>query len=129
VLAMIWLALAYPASLAEDLPAWKAVRRSCELTHGARGRIFLTLLALYAISMAGVMAVELAAFMLFALGALLITALHLNAAVGFICAGAGGLVLALVVLVLMAITSSAYAAALAILYRDQRRLELTPAIY
>ena len=41
----IWMALRYslavPASVVEDLPARKALRRSVELTQGSRGRIFV----------------------------------------------------------------------------------------
>ena len=40
--------LAFPASVNEDLTAWQAINRSGVLTRGAKGRIFLMLLVIYA---------------------------------------------------------------------------------
>jgi len=45
-------ALAVPASVVEDLPARKALRRSVELTKGARGRIFVLCLLIVAVQFA-----------------------------------------------------------------------------
>ena len=49
VLIMLRFAVAYPACIEEDLPAWKALKRSADLTGGAKGRIFLVLLVVYAV--------------------------------------------------------------------------------
>jgi membrane-anchored glycerophosphoryl diester phosphodiesterase (GDPDase) len=43
--------LAIPACVIEDLPARKAIRRSIELSKGARGRIFLLALLVVAVQM------------------------------------------------------------------------------
>jgi hypothetical protein len=44
----VWMSLRYslgvPAAVVEDLTAWRAIKRSVELSKGARGRIFLLLL-------------------------------------------------------------------------------------
>jgi hypothetical protein len=122
VLAMIWLSLAYPASIAEDLPAWQAIRRSIAVSRGTRGRIFLALLVVYAISMAAVLVVELAGIALFAIGALVIVSMHLPAVYGYIGIGIGVLVFLPVLVVALALTCSAYAVTLSVIYRDQVRV-------
>jgi hypothetical protein len=122
VLAMIWLSLAYPASIAEDLPAWQAIRRSIAVSRGTRGRIFLALLVVYAITMAVVLVVELAGLASFAIGALVIVSMHLPAVYGYIGIGIGVLVFLPVLVVAMALASSAYAVTLSVIYRDQARV-------
>src|ERR1035437_10255024 len=49
------LSLAFPAALAEGLTAVAALRRSGQLTKGAKGRIFLVLLVVYALGYAAEM--------------------------------------------------------------------------
>jgi len=121
-LAIIWLSLAYPASIAEDLPAWQAIRRSIEVSRGTRGRIFLALLVVYAIAMAVMLLVELAGIALFAAGALVVVSMHLPVVYGFIGIGIGVLVFLPVLVVAMALTCSAYAVTLSVIYRDQVRV-------
>jgi len=122
VLAMIWLSLAYPASIAEDLPAWQAIRRSIAVSRGTRGRIFLAMLVVYAISMAAVLVVELAGIALFAVGALVVVSMHLPEIYGYIGIGIGVLVFLPVLVVAIALTCSAYAVTLSVIYRDQVRV-------
>ncbi|HWE85266.1 MAG TPA: hypothetical protein VG267_10005 [Terracidiphilus sp.] len=54
----VWMSLRYslgvPAAVVEDLTAWKAIKRSVELSKGARGRIFLLLLLVGVIKFATV---------------------------------------------------------------------------
>ncbi|MDR3793044.1 MAG: hypothetical protein P4L03_06660 [Terracidiphilus sp.] len=122
VLAVVWLSLAYPASIAEDLPAWQAIRRSVAISHGTRGRIFLALLVVYAIAMTAILVVELAAFASFAIGALVMVSMHLPAVYGYAGIGIGVLVFLPLFVVAMALTSSAYAVTLSVIYRDQVRV-------
>src|SRR5579863_8481946 len=48
VIVALRFSLAFPASVFEDLTAWQAIKRSGVLTRGAKGRIFLVLLVIYA---------------------------------------------------------------------------------
>jgi hypothetical protein len=114
------LSLAFPACVHEGLTAMQAIRRSGVLTQGAKGRIFLVLLVVYAIGYAVVMVFYAVGLFIFAIGAL---------------AGAGHLhpasPLALLFLALLAIGAiavvlfwsvllmAAYATSFAVIYRDQ----------
>lgn len=130
VLAMIRLALAYPASIAEGLTAWSAIRRSLRLTRGAMGRIFVVALVIFAVNYAGTCVLEMAMMLIVALGLLAGLALHLGTpwAIG------GGIIFGLVFLVAVFVWTMATYSALfistVVLYRDQRlRLEGTaPAV-
>ena len=123
VMVVLCLGFAFPASMAENLPPWQAFQRSLRLTRGARGRIFLALLLVYLIATAAILAVEMVVVLIAAIGAVLMSALHLNAVLEAI-AAAGLAVLALPAF-LMAVSAMmvSFPATLAILYRDQRRLE------
>jgi hypothetical protein len=70
VLIMLRLVLAVPASVAEDLSAWRSLRRSNQLTSGAKGRIFLLGLLIYAIAYGAFLVVEVIVFFLAAIAAL-----------------------------------------------------------
>ncbi len=120
----IWMALslgmAFPASVAEDLPAIAALKRSSQLSCRVKGKLFLVLLVVYAISYAAIFALEFGCIAIFAVGALLFQLLHLNMAIGI----ALGVIAALAILVLMfAYTSliwAAYSISFTIVYCDQR---------
>jgi membrane-anchored glycerophosphoryl diester phosphodiesterase (GDPDase) len=117
---MIRLALAYPACVAQDLTAWAAIRRSLQLTRGAMRRIFLVALVIYAAVYAAMIVFEIVFGAVVAAIAFPMTFMHASGAaeiVGIVIVG----VLFLVAFVLvMAVSSSAYAAAFAVLYRDQQ---------
>lgn len=122
ILIMLRFSVAFPASIEEDLPAWKAMQRSVILTRGARGRIFLVLLVVYAVAYA----VELAGiFILFALAAVVaLIAMSAHVVVGspvfVILIGLGVLAYGLVVAAYMVLCYSSLVSALAVLYHDQR---------
>lgn len=119
---MLRFAAAYPASVEENLPAWASLRRSAELTRGAKGRIFLVMLVVYAITYA----VELVSILvLFALGALVaLGAMMEHVTKGtpafFILIGLGVLGYLLVILATMLFCNASFTTALAVIYRDQR---------
>jgi hypothetical protein len=120
----IWMALclgmAFPASVAEDLPAIAALKRSSRLSCGVKGKLFLALLVVLAISYAAIFALEIGGGGIIAVGALLFQLLHLSVALGI----ALGVIAALAFLVLMfACTSliwAAYSISFTIVYCDQR---------
>jgi len=125
VLIMLRLVLAVPASLTEDLSAWRGLRRSNFLTNGAKGRIFLLGLLIYAIAYAAFLVVEVVVFFLAAMAALVGMMLHLAMAPwGYIGIGVGATVFACAYLVWIAAVASAYCTLFAVVYQDQRlRLE------
>ncbi len=123
VLAAIRLVLAQPASLAENLTAWEAIRRSNRLSQGGRLRIFLVALVLYALSYAVMLACELVFGLLFGSGAVPVLLFHLGPAwwiTGIILLG---ICFVCVLLIVMMGVSSSYSVAFAILYREQVRME------
>jgi hypothetical protein len=125
VLVMLRLALAVPASVAEDVSAWTGICRSNRLTYGAKGRIFLLALLMYAIAYAGFLVVEMVIFFLGAMVALAGMLLHLTMAPwGYIGIGVGALVFLCALLAYTACIWAAYTTLFAVVYQDQRlRLE------
>lgn len=121
ILMGLYLSLAYPACVAEDLAAWTAIRRSFSLTHGAKGRIFLLMLVIYALIYAGMLVVELVlgivGAMVFLVGLLLHLALN---PWGFIGIGLGAILLLAAMFAMMACSWAGYTATFALVYRDQR---------
>jgi hypothetical protein len=133
VLIMLRLVLAVPASVTENVSAWQGLRRSNQLTNGAKGRIFLLGLLIYAIAYAAFLVVEVVIFFLGAMAALVGVILHLAMAPwGYVGIGVGATVFACAYLVWIAAATSAYYTLFAVVYHDQRlRLEgvaTTPAI-
>jgi membrane-anchored glycerophosphoryl diester phosphodiesterase (GDPDase) len=114
------LGLAFPAAMAEDLRAVEALKRSSRLSQGVRGKLFLVLLVVSAISYGAVMVVEFVVFGIVGLGVVLFQLMHLSIAVGI----ASGVVAGLIFLALMfAYTTLAWAAhsiSFTIVYCDQR---------
>jgi hypothetical protein len=116
------LSLAFPASLAENLTAWAAIRRSGQLTQGAKGRIFLILLLIYALGYAAEMVGCMVLMAIFGIGALVAMALHVKLAS---VAGIIGIVLLVLcvfafIFLWMTLLWSAFTTAFAVLYHDQR---------
>jgi hypothetical protein len=112
------LSLAFPACVHENITAMQAIKRSGLLTSGAKGRIFLVELVIYAISYAFV-------FVLYIVGIIAIGAL---AGVGHIdpvsplaiCLYVIGGILALVLIFLWSgALMAAYTTSFAVFYRDQ----------
>jgi hypothetical protein len=122
----VWLVLrfsvAFPASVMEGLTAWASLQRSVKLTKGAKGRIFLVLLVVYAIAYA----VNIVLLMIFfAVGAIGVgIAILTHVAVGspafFILIGLAVLGYMLVMVACTMFAYAAYTTTLAVLYNDLR---------
>jgi hypothetical protein len=113
--------LALPACVHESLSATQALKRSSLLTFGAKGRIFLILLIIYAISSAAFLVVYLVGILGFALVAAL-GAGNLEHPGPFTIAllALAGIAILVFVLLWSALLMSAYSTAFAVFYRDQR---------
>jgi hypothetical protein len=121
VLVVLRLALAVPACVAEDVSAWKGIRRSNQLTYGAKGRIFLLALLMYAIAYAAFLVAELVIFFLGAVVALVGMALHLAMAPwGFIGIGVAAVIFLCALLAYAACIGAAFSTTFAVVYHDQR---------
>ncbi len=122
VLILLRFALVYPACVAEELTAWASLKRSAKLTQGAKGRIFLVLLLVYAITYVVTMACVLVLFVLAGLVALVAILAHVSqgSPAFYILIGLGVLGYLLSIAISILVTYAAYATALAILYNDQR---------
>jgi MFS family permease len=122
IVLMIRLSLVFPASVAEDLSAVEAIRRSGQLTRGAKGRIFLVMLLVYAATYLVILVSVAIVSGLVAFAALAFSSLHLELAppwsyLGFILL----IPLWLAAMVLWtAVPMAAIITTLAVFYRDQR---------
>jgi hypothetical protein len=122
VLIMLRLVLAVPACVTEDVSAWRGLRRSNQLTNGAKGRIFLLGLLIYAIAYAVFLVAEVVIFFLGAMATLVGMMLHLAMAPwGYVGIGVGATVFACTYLVWIAAAASAYCTLFAVVYHDQRQ--------
>ena len=121
ILMSLRLSLAFPACVHENITAMQSIKRSGVLTHGAKGRIFLVLLVIYAISYVAIMILYVVGLFAFAIAAFAGAASHasLTSPTTIALAVAGGLAVIVVVLVLSAILMAAYSVAFAVFYRDQ----------
>jgi hypothetical protein len=121
VIMTLRLSLAFDACVWEDLSAWQAIKRSGKLTHGAKGRIFLGLLIIYAISYAVAMVLYFVGLFAVIIGAL---AFHGNpnwtSPVTITLAVVAGIAVLAIILVWTALLLAAYSTAFAVFYRDQR---------
>jgi len=115
-------ALAFPASVSEDLPAWASLMRSAKLTKGAKGRVFLVLLVVYAVSYVVNLILMLVYFLVGGVGAAVAVLSHVtqNSPAFFILIGLAGLGYLLVILLCVMFSYAAYTTVLSVLYRDQR---------
>lgn len=122
IFALLYLSLAFPACVMEDLPVTQAIRRSVDLTRGAKGRIFLVLLVIYAatyvVNMVCVLAFFLVGGLAAALGALAHVALQ-SPAGWFLFAPFGLLGFVVIFLGLITLPYAGYTTAFGVLYRDQ----------
>lgn len=116
------LSLAFPASLAEGLTARAALRRSGQLTQGAKGRIFLVLLVIYALGYAAEMVGIFVLMAIFGIGSLAATVLHVQLASVASIVGVALVTLCFFAFIFlwMALLYVAFSTALAVLYHDQR---------
>ena len=116
------LSLAFPASLAEDLTARAALRRSGQLTQGAKGRIFLVLLVIYALGYAAEMVGIMVLVVVIGIGALAMAAcgVQLLSVTGIIGIVLASLCFAAFLYLWMSLLWSAFSASFAVLYHDQR---------
>jgi len=122
ILVALRLSLAFPVCVVEQLPAWPALKRSSQLTKGAKGRIFLILLVIYAFSYLFTLVLFAILGALGGLGCLLALALgiHLASPLGYAALTLFGICALLGLLLYMALSWAGYTTALAVLYRDQR---------
>ncbi|MGA2049916.1 MAG: hypothetical protein ABSG96_19630 [Terracidiphilus sp.] len=120
ILMTLRLSLAFPACVNESLTAGQALKRSGLLTQGAKGRIFLVLLVIYAISYAFVMVLYAVGLLLFAVGALIFAG-HFDPSspLTIVLAVVAGIVLLTLILFWTATLMAAYSSAFAVIYRDQ----------
>lgn len=119
-LVSVRMVLVYPASVAENLTAWKAVVRSIRLAKGAGLRIFVASLLTYAITYAifVVVALILAAFTF--VGIWIVLAFHLQMAPwGYGWMGIMGALLAIALFFWVAFYWTAFETSAAVLYHDQ----------
>jgi membrane-anchored glycerophosphoryl diester phosphodiesterase (GDPDase) len=116
------LSLAFPASVWEDLTAMDALRRSGQLTRGAKGRIFLVALVVYAVCYILMLALYAVVMIVAFAGAAVITVGHFHpgTAVSFVALAVLVVFFCCVLFLWIAIFSAAYAAVFAVFYRDQR---------
>jgi hypothetical protein len=119
---MLRFSLAFPASVVEDLTAWAALKRSAALTKGGRGRIFLVLLVVYAITYAVSLVLFAVYFVLVALGAGFALLTHVTEGTPpfFALIGLGALGYLVVMVAYTMFAYAAYTTALAVIYHDQR---------
>jgi hypothetical protein len=123
IIVALRLSLAIPAAISESLTASQALRRSTQLTYGAKGRIFLILLVVDLVCGLGIFAVEVVAIVLGFIAVAIGSAFHMQVKDPITIAAIvlGGLVIACLFLMVIVITYSALIASLAVLYNDQRR--------
>jgi hypothetical protein len=113
-------ALAFPACVHENITASQALKRSGVLTNGAKGRIFLMALVIYAIGYAAAMILYAVGMFMFAIGALIVGGnpqAHL--ALTITLAVIAGVVILVLFFLWSALIMAAYSMAFAVIYRDQ----------
>jgi hypothetical protein len=113
-------ALAFPASVIENLTAWQAIKRSGALTRGAKGRIFLILLVIYAATYLAMLVLMSAVALLGALGFLAFSGAHLSTSAIWVLAILGGVGFLAAMVIFMAASWAGYSTAFAVIYNDQR---------
>jgi hypothetical protein len=108
--------------MAENLTAIAAIKRSFHLTPGAKGRIFLVILVIYAILYAGILVVEILAAVLALIGFLVAMVFHVHIAAPWNYVGLGvlGICFFAAIILFVSLTYAALTTALSVLYHDQR---------
>ena len=121
ILVYLRVVVATPACVTEDVSAWTAIRRSNQLTKGAKGRIFLLWIVLYAIIYAFTLVLEILVFFLAGIGFLVGTLAHIALVPwGLVGIGVIGVILVCAFFLMIAATWALYMAATAVVYHDQR---------
>ena len=122
VIVALRFSLAFPATVFEDLTAWQAIKRSGILTRGAKGRIFLVLLVIYAATYLAILLLMSGAALMGALGFLVFSGMHLHPSTPafWVLAVLGGIAFLAVMVLFMAASWAGYATTFAVLYNDQR---------
>jgi hypothetical protein len=126
VIVALRMSLAFPASIEEGLTAGDAIRRSCALTHGSKGRIFLLLLVIDLIGCACMFVVEILAGVVFAIGALVVYVVPAHSSnlwtiAGILLGVVAGIVLLFLFYAWIALLYASLAVTLSVVYHDQRR--------
>jgi|HubBroStandDraft_2_1064218.scaffolds.fasta_scaffold44410_1 hypothetical protein len=122
----IWLMLrfflAFPASVTEGLTAWASLKRSARLTKGAKGRIFLVMLVVYASTYLVNLVLMMIILVVAAIGAVVAVVAHVaeGSPVFFILIGLGVLGYLLGMVACAMFSYVAYSTSCAVLYNDQR---------
>ena len=120
VFMLIKLSLAFPACVAEDLTAWTAIKRSNQLTQGAKGRIFLVGLVVYAAVYVAMMVCEVVFLIVGSAGSIPLMLMHANRVFEFIWLGVIGLLFICALFLVGGASWAIYAATFAVIYHDQR---------
>jgi len=128
VIVALRLCLAFPASIEEGLTAREAIRRSSQLTMGSKGRIFLLMLVIYAITYAFMFVLYMVGAFIGLMGAVAMMALNLRASSPW---GVAGIGLAVVILICIlyvwiALLYASMVVTLSVVYHDQRRRKDAP---
>jgi hypothetical protein len=129
-LVSVRMVLVYPASVAENLTAWKAVVRSIRLAKGASLRIFVASFVTYALTYAIFLVVALILATFTIVGVWVIVALHAPVASwAYVWMGIMGALLAFALFFWIAFFWAAFETGAAVLYHDQllRKEGLAPA--
>jgi|CZKL01.1.fsa_nt_gi hypothetical protein len=115
------LSLVYPACVAEHLTAATALKRSGQLTRGAKGRIFLVLLVIYAISYGIFLIVEAVCLAVGAVGYFAVSAMHIRPTSSWNYLGIAAISACAIAVLFVWVAGvwASYSTALAILYDDQ----------
>jgi hypothetical protein len=121
VIVALRFSLAFPASIIEDLTAGQAIKRSGVLTRGAKGRIFLVLLVIYAATYLATLLLMSGAAIVGAIGFFAWSGmqLHLSTPAIWILAVFACVVFLALMVFFMASCWAGYSTALAVLYNDQ----------
>ena len=116
------LSLAFPACVTQGLTASAAIKRSFQLTRGAKGRIFLVILVIYALLYAGILVAELGAGLLALIGFLIAVVLHVHLEAPWSYAGMGllGVFACGAFILFTSLTYASLMTALGVIYNDQR---------
>jgi hypothetical protein len=130
IVIMLRFSLAYPVCVVEERPAWESLRRSAQLTQGAKGRIFLVLLLIYAIAYVVNMVLMAVLFAVGALGFFAAMAAHVTqgSPAFFVLIGLGVLGYLLILAVTCLLSYAGLTTALGVLYRDQRLRKDGPSV-
>jgi hypothetical protein len=128
ILVVLRFALSYPACMTEGLTAWNSLKRSAQLTRGAKGRIFLVMLVVYAAVYVANMIMVCGLMLLGVIGALIASLAHVAvpSPAFYVLVGLGALGYLLMMLVSSAFNYATFTTALAVIYHDQRRRKDAP---